>query len=64
MVNVTLLSKAEIKQMIEERLSRFDLSKTKELYRTLTILSRRILDLEKIIEVWDKKIRTKEKMRR
>ena len=64
MVNVTMLSKAEIRQMIEERLTRFDLSKTKELYRKLTILSRRILDLEKIIEVWDKKIRTKEKMRR
>jgi len=64
MVKVTLLSKAEIRQLIEERLKRFDLSKSKEFYRILTILSCRILDLEKIIDVWDKKIRTKERNRR
>jgi len=61
MVKVTMLSKTEIRRMIEERLSRFDLSKSKEFYRKLTILNRRILDLEKVIELWDKKIRTKER---
>jgi len=61
MVKVTMLSKTEIRRMMEERLSRFDLSKSKEFYRKLTILNRRILDLEKVIELWDKKIRTKER---